>query len=100
MISDQLTSLLRTAVQDAVAAGDLSLGAAELDLDNLAIGIETPKSKQFGDFACNLALTLQKPAGLPGREVASRIVRHIPSTQHLIERVEIAGPGFMNLFLK
>ena len=43
---------------------------------------------------------LQKPSGLQGREVAAQIVKHLPVGTGLIDRVEIAGPGFMNFFLK
>ncbi len=95
MITEQLTSLLRDAVAAAQAAGDLNIDGQAYD-----IALDPPKQKQFGDFASNLALILQKPSGLQGREVAARIVKHLPIGQGLIDRVEVAGPGFMNFYLK
>jgi arginyl-tRNA synthetase len=95
LITDQLADLLRTAVQSAHAAGDLNIDGQSFD-----INLEPPNQKQFGDFASNIALVLQKPSGLQGREVAARIVKHLPVGTSLIDRVEIAGPGFMNFYLK
>lgn len=95
MITDQLTALLQEAVASAKAAGDLNL-----DNEPFEVSLEPPKHKDFGDFASNLAMTLQKKAGLPPREVAARIVKHIPADNTLIDKVEIAGPGFMNFYLK
>lgn len=95
LITNQLASLLRDAVASAHAAGDLNLDGQTYD-----VNLEPPKQKQFGDFASNIALVLQKASGLQGREVAARIVKHLPIGSSLIDRVEIAGPGFMNFFLK
>jgi arginyl-tRNA synthetase len=56
-----------------------------------------PKQKEHGDFATNVALGLAKRAGRPPREVAQAIVDALPPAA-FVERVEIAGPGFLNLF--
>ncbi len=95
MITDQLTDLLRSAVSAAQDAGDLPIIGQTIE-----ISLEPPKQKQFGDFASNIALTLQRTTGLQGREVAARIVKRLPVGEGLIDRVEIAGPGFMNFYLK
>jgi arginyl-tRNA synthetase len=60
---------------------------------------EAPKSKEFGDFACNLAMILAREAGMPPREIAKALVSHLPVDNGLIVRAEVAGPGFINLFL-
>lgn len=52
-----------------------------------------------GDFASNLALTLAKEAGLPARELAERLRRHLPQPDE-VAAVEIAGPGFLNFRLR
>ncbi len=57
----------------------------------------TPKSKEHGDFSTNVALTLAKPAGRAPREVAQAIVDAL-SPAPFVEKVEIAGPGFLNIF--
>jgi arginyl-tRNA synthetase len=94
LITDRLTSLLLDAVAAAQNAGDLSL-----DGNKPEVILEPPKNKEFGDFASNLAMTLAKPAKLPPREVAARIIKHLPVGQGLVQKVDIAGPGFMNFHL-
>jgi len=56
------------------------------------------KDKSHGDFASNAALMLAKPAGKPPREMAQLIV-DIVGSQPEIDKLEIAGPGFINFFL-
>lgn len=60
--------------------------------------VERTKDAQHGDFACNIAMLLAKPARMSPRQLAEQIVTHLP-TSPLIIKVEIAGPGFINLFL-
>jgi len=60
--------------------------------------IERTRSREYGDFACNAALLLAKSLGRKPREVAETIVASLPASP-LVERVEIAGPGFINFFL-
>lgn len=62
------------------------------------VRVDATKDKSHGDFATNLAMTLAKPARANPRQVAERLVAAIPENQ-LIDRVEIAGPGFINFFL-
>lgn len=93
MIKPQLTALIQQAVDAAVADGSLSLDAAP------DIVIETPPNKDFGDFACNAAMTMARSAGKPPREIAAILQSHLPEND-LLEKVEIAGPGFLNLYLK
>lgn len=95
MITDQLTTLLQEATRRAQDAGDLTLTS-----ETVSVSLEPPKNKEFGDFASNLAMTLAKAAGLPPRQVAERLIKHLPEDQTILERVEIAGPGFMNFYLK
>ncbi len=57
------------------------------------------KDKSQGDFASNIALVGAKPAAMPPRALAERIVAALPEAEWL-ERVEIAGPGFINFFLR
>lgn len=63
-----------------------------------AIQVEAAKDKQHGDFASNIALMLAKAAQKKPREVAELIVGALPASPH-IQKVEIAGPGFINFFL-
>lgn len=69
--------------------------------DNAAfpVALERPKAMEHGDFACNLALQLAKPLKRNPREIAQALVSALPPSP-VIERAEIAGAGFINLFLK
>ncbi|MEX0899137.1 MAG: arginine--tRNA ligase [Gammaproteobacteria bacterium] len=60
--------------------------------------LERTRDPKNGDFATNVALTLAKAAQMPPRKVAEQIVAALPPSP-LIDRVEIAGPGFINFFL-
>jgi len=62
------------------------------------ITIDRTKDKSHGDFASNLALMLAKPAKQNPRALAELIVKHLPSSD-LIINTEIAGPGFINFFI-
>jgi len=63
------------------------------------IVIDRTRQKEHGDFASNLALTLAKPAGKSPRELAEHLVKALPAS-NIILKTEIAGPGFINFFLK
>ena len=86
-----LCKLLHTALQTLQAQGVLT---GEVP----AIGIERARDKQHGDFASNIALVLAKTAQRKPRELAEQIVAHLPASDQ-VERVEIAGPGFINFLL-
>ncbi|HKQ30625.1 MAG TPA: arginine--tRNA ligase [Burkholderiales bacterium] len=63
-----------------------------------AIEIDHTKTAEHGDFATNLALTLAKSARVKPRELAVKIVGALPKSPQ-VNKVEIAGPGFINFFL-
>lgn len=85
-VTDELSEALHTALR---AAG-LS-PPDELTWD-------VPREAVHGDYATNAAMQLAKSARRPPREMAGLIVKHWPSSP-LVERVEVAGPGFVNVFL-
>jgi len=64
-----------------------------------AISVEAPRQAEHGDFACNAALVLAKPLRKPPREIAGRLVELLGEEPGLVERAEIAGPGFVNIWL-
>ena len=63
------------------------------------VQIEYSRDSHHGDFASNVALVLAKATKRPPRQVAEEIVAALPTIKQ-IERLEIAGPGFINIFLK
>ncbi len=62
------------------------------------IQIETPSNPEHGDFACNIAMQLAGELGANPRQIAEDLVNSLPADP-LIERVEVAGPGFINFYL-
>ncbi len=67
--------------------------------EHLIIDLERPKQASHGDFACNVAMQLAKALKRNPREVAQAIVASLPASEW-VEKTEIAGPGFINVFLK
>ena len=60
--------------------------------------VERSKDTAHGDFATNAAMVLAKQHGMKPRDLAQEIIQRIPLGD-LVEKVEIAGPGFINFFL-
>ncbi len=91
-MKQHLADLLAHAVAGLRATGHLPAdGEARIE-------VEPTKSKDHGDFATNLALTLAKLARAKPRELAEKIVKALPASGKVV-KVEIAGPGFINFFL-
>lgn len=62
--------------------------------------VEVPKHENQGDFSTNMALVLAGIEKKNPREIAAQVVERLKNVQELIERVEIAGPGFVNVTIK
>ena len=60
--------------------------------------IERTRDAAHGHFASNVAMRLAKPARRSPRDIAAAIVEQLPATER-VEKVEIAGPGFINFYL-
>jgi arginyl-tRNA synthetase len=69
------------------------------DVDQSRVVVEPPRDKTHGDMATNAAMVLAKDAGKKPRELAEAIADKLRA-EALIEKVDIAGPGFINLTLK
>jgi arginyl-tRNA synthetase len=77
-------------------AGELSTGAGS----HAAITLERPPRADFGDYSTNAALLLAPAAGAPPRELAEQLGDALRARLgEQLERFEVAGPGFLNLFL-
>lgn len=75
-----------------------ALEKAEIKVENLNIIIEKTKDSSHGDYASNIAMQLTKQLRTNPREIATKIIENIEDDA--IEKVEIAGPGFINFFVK
>jgi arginyl-tRNA synthetase len=62
------------------------------------IHLERSRSSEHGEFASNIAMSLAKSARMPPRDLAQAIIDNIPKSRQ-IDKMEIAGPGFINFFL-
>ncbi len=83
---------LRAAVETAVAAVHPGDGGGRPNLDR-------PPNADFGDYSTNAAMLLAPVVGRPPREVAEELRAGLEAGLAGAERVEVAGPGFLNLFL-
>ncbi|MBI1394603.1 MAG: arginine--tRNA ligase [Betaproteobacteria bacterium] len=61
--------------------------------------IERPKVAAHGDYACNLAMQLARPLKKNPRQIAEALIERLPDSP-LVAKVEIAGAGFINIFLR
>ena len=77
-----------------------ALATLGLSTEEVAINLEVPADKQFGDYATNVAMTLARTAKMAPRQLAERICGEINIEGTNIRRVEVAGPGFINFYLK
>jgi arginyl-tRNA synthetase len=61
--------------------------------------LDVPKHEGHGDFGCNAALLLGRRLSRPPRELATRLIELLGDAGGLVERAEVAGPGFVNVWL-
>jgi len=75
--------------------------ASNITTLDASIRIELARTKQasHGDYSCNLAMQLAKPLHKNPREIASLLIDAMPTSPYL-DKIEVAGAGFINLFLK
>ena len=76
-----------------------SVKAAELAEEVPEVKVEIPKDPKNGDYSTNIAMVLTKIAKRNPREIAQAIVDHLDKSKANVEKIEIAGPGFINFYL-
>jgi arginyl-tRNA synthetase len=84
---------MRNYLQQAVAAALAGLGIST----DFPIVVERPKQDGHGDLTTNVAMVLAKTAGKKPRDLANDIVAKLSLDPALVDRVEVAGPGFINV---
>ena len=94
---DLISEAIYAALSDLVSAGSLKSDALA-GLTTQSIPLERPKNREHGDYASSIALTLAKNAGRNPREIATDIAGRLAQSK-FISKVDIAGPGFINLTL-
>ncbi|MYL54576.1 arginine--tRNA ligase [Pontibacillus yanchengensis] len=93
-IVEQTEQRLKDEIIQAVLKAEL---ATESQLPPVVL--EQPKDKNHGDYATNMAMQLAKIAKKAPRQIAEDIVAHFDTSKASIDKMEIAGPGFINFFM-
>lgn len=86
-----IKSLIEEALKNAKQAGDLTLDVFP------EIVVEKPRDEKMGDFSTTLAMSLAKSERKKPRDIAEAIRRQLREGEGMVESVEIAGPGFINI---
>ncbi len=93
MMRNRIVPLLKSALLKAHAAQELTT----YPLPSVIIG--NPANPNHGDFSCNIAMQLAKGERKSPRQVAEIIIRYLGDGDGLLTKSEIAGPGFINVFV-
>ena len=90
---DEVLALTQAAYQKAVEAGVLPDGI------EVKASVDIPKDSKNGDYATSFPLAAAKEMKLPPRAIAQALADHLELNGSSFEKVEIAGPGFLNFYL-
>lgn len=93
-IVEQMQEKLKQEIVNAVLKAEL---ATQEEMPNVIL--ETPKDKSHGDYSTNMAMQLARVAKKAPRMIADAIVENFAQESASIEKIEIAGPGFINFYL-
>jgi arginyl-tRNA synthetase len=93
-IVEQVQNKLKQEIKDAVIKAQL---ATEDQIPDVIL--ETPKDKMHGDYSTNMAMQLARVAKKAPRVVAEALIEHFDVTKASIDKLEIAGPGFINFYM-
>ena len=93
MTPEQLSSAILNALSQLMAEG----GLAQAEIPSSVV-VERPKNRDHGDWATNVAMQLGKSFGMTPRQFAEILASKLETVEG-ISKVEIAGPGFINLFV-
>ena len=88
----ELAALISEALEQLVSDGVLA------EVPESAPQIDRPKYSSHGDLSSNIAMVLAKRAGMAPKELASKLIAALPDNA-LVDRCDIAGPGFINFFI-
>jgi len=94
MIKESIKEIIEQTIVSCQQAGLLQSSAMP------AFAVEEPKNKEHGDFATNAAMLLAPVEKKSPRDIAGLLAGKLREHDAIVERVEIAGPGFINFYLK
>lgn len=93
-IAEQIQANLKNEIKSAVIKAGL---ATEEQIPDIIL--ETPKDKAHGDYATNAAMQLARVAKKAPKMIAEEIIHHFDRSKASIEKIELAGPGFINFYM-
>lgn len=93
-MKNRLITLLRESLKTCIDRKILAVAAPPF------IEMEMTKDIAHGDYASNIAMVLAKQAGAAPRKIAEMLCAQISDSDHILDKMEIAGPGFINFFIK
>ena len=89
-IENKLKDMIVSAIKD--------IFSYQIEQDDIVI--EIPKDKQYGDYSSNVAMRLAKVLRNSPLKIAAEMVKELTKNDAFFEKVEVAGPGFINFTLK
>ena len=92
-MKNRIKKLIIEAASQAQAKGLLS------SVDFPEVNVEKPKVEAYGDFSTNFAMVIASLQKMAPRKVAQAIVDQLNDSGRLLEKIEIAGPGFINFYV-
>lgn len=93
-IVEQVQSKLKEEIRAAVLKAELAT-----DEQIPEVILETPKEKVFGDYSTNMAMQLARVAKKAPKVIAEALIANIDRSKASIEKIELAGPGFINFYM-
>ncbi len=92
-MKQKIKNMIYNASMDAYGKGDLpSSNFPEIE-------VEEPKIESYGDFSTNISMVMASIQKMPPRKIADAIIKNINDPDGILDKTEIAGPGFINFFL-
>ncbi|MES0350318.1 MAG: arginine--tRNA ligase [Desulfobacteria bacterium] len=93
-MKENLGLMVQRAITSAIAAGHLHSVDAPPSIE-----VDRPKIAAHGDYSMNIAMTMAASQKRAPRDIAGIIIDHVEDSDHLLSRMEVAGPGFINFFI-
>jgi len=92
-MKQKIKNMIYNASKDAYGKGNLPSS------DFPEIEVEEPNAESHGDFSTNISMVMASTQKMPPRKIAEAIIKNINDPDGMLDKTEIAGPGFINFFL-
>ena len=93
-MKQEIKELIYKALKKAFQKGDLPSS------EFTEVEIQEPKARMHGDFSTNIAMIMASSQKMAPKKIAETIINHMDDSESIVLKVEIAGPGFINFYLR